>query len=112
MSHPSIAVLPGQLMLKSAPLSPAAQKSSPGAVEHVFAHQKGMQWASSFARSAGRARVKIGMANLAYNIRRFVWLRTNRWLPQPKGPAGALKCADPNRGTGQVVAHLAQPRLR
>ena len=23
-----------------------------------------------------RARVKIGMANLAYNIRRFVWLRT------------------------------------
>jgi len=22
-----------------------------------------------------RARVKIGMANLAYNIRRFVWLR-------------------------------------
>jgi hypothetical protein len=23
-----------------------------------------------------RAHVKIGMANLAYNIRRFVWLRT------------------------------------
>jgi hypothetical protein len=31
-----------------------------------------------FVRTIGiaRARVKTGLANLAYNIRRFVWLRT------------------------------------
>jgi hypothetical protein len=31
-----------------------------------------------FVRTIGiaRARVKIGLANLAYNMRRFVWLRT------------------------------------
>ena len=53
-----------------------AQKSkvrSP--VEHVFAHQKGLM--GLFVRTIGlaRARLKIGLANLAYNMRRFVWLR-------------------------------------
>jgi transposase, IS5 family len=28
-----------------------------------------------------RARVKIGMANLAYNMRRFVWLKTKCQAP-------------------------------
>lgn len=43
-------------------------------VEHVFAHQKGPM--AIIVRSIGiaRARVKIGLANLAYNIRRLVWL--------------------------------------
>lgn len=52
-----------------------AQKSKVrSAVEHVFAHQKGLM--SLFVRTIGlaRARLKIGLANLAYNIRRFVWL--------------------------------------
>ena len=46
------------------------------AIEHVFAHQKGLM--GLFVRTIGiaRARVKIGLANLAYNMRRFVWLRT------------------------------------
>jgi IS5 family transposase len=45
------------------------------AIEHVFAHQKGLM--GLFVRTIGlaRARVKIGLANLAYNMRRFVWLR-------------------------------------
>jgi transposase, IS5 family len=45
------------------------------AVEHVFAQQKGPM--GLFVRTIGlaRARVKIGLANLAYNMRRFVWLR-------------------------------------
>jgi IS5 family transposase len=54
-----------------------AQKSKVrSAVEHVFAHQKGPM--GLFVRTIGiaRARVKIGLANLAYNMRRFVWLRT------------------------------------
>jgi IS5 family transposase len=53
-----------------------AQKSKVrSAVEHVFAHQKGLM--ALFVRTIGlaRARLKIGLANLAYNMRRFVWLR-------------------------------------
>jgi len=44
------------------------------AVEHVFAHQKGLM--GSVVRTIGlaRARVKIGLVNLAYNMRRLVWL--------------------------------------
>ena len=42
-------------------------------VEHVFARLKGPM--NIFVRTIGiaRARVKIGMANLAYNMQRFVW---------------------------------------
>jgi IS5 family transposase len=44
------------------------------AVEHVFGCQKGPM--GLVVRSVGlaRARVKIGLANLAYNMRRAVWL--------------------------------------
>ena len=44
------------------------------AVEHVFAHEKGLM--GLFVRTIGiaRARVKIGLANLAYKMRRFIWL--------------------------------------
>jgi IS5 family transposase len=43
------------------------------AVEHVFARQKGPM--RLFVRTIGiiRAKVKIGMANLAYNLTRYVW---------------------------------------
>jgi transposase, IS5 family len=43
-------------------------------VEHVFAHEKGIM--GLFVRTIGiaRATVKIGLANLAYNMRRLVWL--------------------------------------
>ena len=42
-------------------------------VEHVFAQQKARM--SLFVRTIGiaRARTKIGMANLAYNLTRFAW---------------------------------------
>ncbi len=44
------------------------------AVEHVFAHEKGPM--SLVVRTIGlaRARVKIGLANLVYNMKRAVWL--------------------------------------
>ena len=50
------------------------------AVEHVFARQKGPM--ALVVRTVGlaRATVKIGLANLAYNMRRAVWL-TRRALP-------------------------------
>ena len=43
------------------------------AIEHVFAHQKARM--SLFVRTIGiaRARTKIGMVNLAYNLTRYVW---------------------------------------
>ncbi|NJS13296.1 MAG: transposase family protein [Sphingopyxis sp.] len=43
------------------------------AVEHVFAGQKHRM--GLFVRTVGieRARIKIGMANLAYNFKRLVW---------------------------------------
>ena len=42
-------------------------------VEHVFAHQKSRF--GLFIRTIGmeRARMKIGMANIAYNLTRYVW---------------------------------------
>jgi IS5 family transposase len=43
-------------------------------VEHVFAHQKGLMGLAVRSIGIARARVKIGLVNLAYNIRRFVWL--------------------------------------
>lgn len=48
-------------------------------VEHVFAHQK--HRTGLFIRSIGidRARVRIGMANIVYNMQRLLWL--NRAKP-------------------------------
>ena len=43
-------------------------------IEHVFAHQKGLMGAVVRTIGLARARVKIGLVNLAYNMRRLVWL--------------------------------------
>jgi IS5 family transposase len=53
-----------------------AQKSKVrSAIEHVFAHQKGFMGLCVRTVGIARAKVKIGLANIAYNMRRFVWLR-------------------------------------
>jgi IS5 family transposase len=67
---------PGQPMPERMRIANAQKSKVRSAVEHVFAHQKGPM--GLFVRTIGiaRARVKIGLANLAYNMRRFVWLRT------------------------------------
>jgi transposase, IS5 family len=44
------------------------------AVEHVFARQKGPMGLVVRTIGVARAQVKIGLANLAYNMRRSVWL--------------------------------------
>jgi len=45
-------------------------------VEHVFGHQANAM-GGKFVRTIGlvRARMKIGMQNLTYNMSRFVYLR-------------------------------------
>jgi hypothetical protein len=47
-------------------------------VEHVFGHEKGPM--AVVIRSIGivRAKVKTGLANLVYNMRRFRWLEEQR----------------------------------
>jgi len=52
----------------------AARSKVRSAVEHVFAHQKGMMTLCVRTIGLARARAKIGMVNLAWNMRRFVWL--------------------------------------
>jgi transposase, IS5 family len=52
----------------------AGKSAVRSAVEHVFARQKGPM--GLFIRTIGsaRARTKIGLANLVYNMQRMVWL--------------------------------------
>lgn len=47
-------------------------------VEHVLAQQEAM--GRMLVRTIGvvRARFKIGMMNLAYNLRRLAWLKASR----------------------------------
>ena len=44
------------------------------AVEHSFAHQKGIIGLVIRTIGKARAETKIGLANLAFNMRRLVWL--------------------------------------
>lgn len=48
------------------------------AVEHVFARQKGPMELVVRTIGLARARVKIGLANLIYNMNRAVWLTGSR----------------------------------
>ena len=54
----------------------AARSAVRSAIEHVFAGQKHRM--KLFVRTVGlaRAKVKIGMANLAYNFTRLAWLES------------------------------------
>jgi transposase, IS5 family len=65
----------GRLMPQRMRVANARKSKVRVAVEHVFAHQKGLM--GVFIRTIGlaRAKVKIGLANLADNMRRFVWLQ-------------------------------------
>jgi len=66
------------------PLSPAHQRANRarskvrGRVEHIFGEQKDRM--GLFIRTVGiaRAKAKIGLANIAYNIKRCVFLDTQR----------------------------------
>jgi transposase, IS5 family len=52
-----------------------ARKSAVRArIEHVFAHQKAVMGLMVRTIGIARATVKIGLANLAYNIKRYGWL--------------------------------------
>ncbi|MDP4576276.1 IS5 family transposase [Qipengyuania sp. G39] len=65
---------PRQEMPERTVIANARRSKIRSAVEHVFAGQKHRM--GLFVRTVGmaRARIKIGMANLAYNFQRLVWL--------------------------------------
>jgi len=53
------------------------KKSKVGAfVEHVFAREKGPMGLIIRTIGLAGAKVKIGLANLTYNMKRAIWLRT------------------------------------
>lgn len=64
----------GKTMPQAKKKANAAQSKVRSAVEHVFAHQKGLMTLSVRTIGIERAKIKIGMANIAYNMRRLVWL--------------------------------------
>ena len=51
------------------------------AVEHVFARQKGLMALVVRTIGIARATVKIGLANLVYNMRRAAWLARQQFMP-------------------------------
>jgi IS5 family transposase len=69
---------PGRPMPGNTARANGAKSKVRAAVEHVFARQKGPM--GLVVRTVGlvRATVKIGLANLVYNMRRAVWLTAQR----------------------------------
>ncbi|WP_270933315.1 IS5 family transposase [Falsiroseomonas oryzae] len=65
---------PGRPMSARTRQANARKSAVRSAVEHVFARQKGPMGLVVRTIGIARARVKIGLANLAYNIKRLVWL--------------------------------------
>lgn len=65
---------------KGRPMAPHIRRGNAGrskmraAIEHVFAHQKGPMALAIRTIGIARAKVKIGLANIPYNIRRLVFL--------------------------------------
>lgn len=68
---------PGRSMPERTRRANARKSAVRSRVEHVFAHQKGMMGLVVRTIGIARAEVKIGLANLAYNIRRMLWLSTH-----------------------------------
>ena len=65
---------PGRPMAARIRQANARKSAVRSAVEHVFARQKGPMALVVRTIGIARARVKIGLANLAYNMKRLVWL--------------------------------------
>ena len=64
----------GRPMPKTVARANATKSKIRVAVEHTFAHQKGPMGLVVRTIGIARAHTKIGLANLAYNMRRLVWL--------------------------------------
>lgn len=64
---------PGKALSHQRQRANAARSKARSAVEHVFARQKSRMGLFIRTIGAARARTEIGLANIAYNLRRFVF---------------------------------------
>jgi IS5 family transposase len=64
----------GRAMAPRTSRANARKSAIRSAVEHVFARQKGAMALVIRTIGIARAHVKIGLANLAFNMKRYVWL--------------------------------------
>ena len=69
---------PGKPMSKNVAHANGEKSKVRAGVEHVFARQKGAMGLVVRTIGLARATVKIGLANLAYNMNRAVWLTASR----------------------------------
>lgn len=69
---------PGKPMARNVARANGEKSKVRAAVEHVFARQKGPMGLVVRTIGLARARVKIGLANLIYNMNRAVWLTGSR----------------------------------
>jgi len=69
---------PGRPMPINVARANSAKSKVRAAIEHVFARQKGPMGLVVRTIGIARARLKIGLANLAYNMNRAVWLNRRR----------------------------------
>lgn len=69
---------PGKPMARNVAQANGEKSKVRAAVEHVFARQKGPMGLVVRTIGLARARMKIGLANLAYNMNWAVWLTKSR----------------------------------
>ena len=69
---------PGKPMPRNVARANGRRSKIRAAVEHVFARQKGPMALMVRTIGLARATVKIGLANLVYNMNRAVWLDRSR----------------------------------
>jgi IS5 family transposase len=69
---------PGKPMARNIARANGEKSKVRAAVEHVFARQKGPMGLVVRTIGLARARMKIGLANLIYNMNRAVWLTGSR----------------------------------
>lgn len=69
---------PGKPMARNVARANGEKSKVRAAIEHVFARQKGPMGLVVRTIGLARARMKIGLANLAYNMNRAVWLTGSR----------------------------------
>jgi len=72
---------PGRPMPVNVARANGAKSKVRSAVEHVFARQKGPMGLVVRTIGIARATVKIGLANLVYNMRRAAWLARQQFMP-------------------------------
>lgn len=69
---------PGKPMARNVARANGEKSKVGAAVEHVFARRKGPMGPVVRTIGLARARMKIGLANLIYNMNRAVWLTKSR----------------------------------